>query len=162
MKRFIFFLLLPAHLLSAQPEELSALFNTLKTQDSLLFEAGFNTCDISRFQALLSEDMEFYHDRSGITDSKEAFIGSIGNGLCKMEYKAIRRLVEGSLQVFPMYNNGRLYGAIQTGEHRFYAIYPGKEEALTSTAKFTHLWLLEEGEWKLARVLSYDHQAPGQ
>ncbi|MCB9346071.1 MAG: nuclear transport factor 2 family protein [Lewinellaceae bacterium] len=144
--------------LSAQVEENTELFQTLRAKDSLLFNVGFNTCDISQFKALVSEDMEFYHDQSGITGSKADFIAGMENGLCKMEYKARRELVEGSLRVFPMNNNGNLYGAIQTGEHRFYAKYPEKEEVLTSTAIFTHLWLLEEGEWRLSRVLSYDHK----
>ena len=81
----------------------------------------------------------------------------IKNGLCKMDYKATRELVAESLKVYPMKNQGKLYGAIQTGEHRFYAKYPDKEKVLTSTALFSHLWLLEDGEWKLSRVLSYDH-----
>ncbi|MCO6477618.1 MAG: nuclear transport factor 2 family protein [Phaeodactylibacter sp.] len=154
------FCLFLAGFLFAQAEEDSELFQTLRVKDSLLFNASFNTCDISRLQALVSEDMEFYHDQSGVTTSKADFIAGTENGLCKLPYKARRELVPGSLRVFPMKDNGQLYGALQTGEHRFYAKYPDKEEVLTSTAKFTHLWLLEEGEWRLARVLSYDHAAP--
>ena len=155
---FLFFL----SPLAAQVGENTELFQTLRAKDSLLFNVGFNTCDISQFRALVSEDMEFYHDQSGITNSKAAFIANTENGLCKLDYKPRRELVEGSLQVFPMKNNGELYGAIQTGEHQFYAKYPDKEEVLTSVAKFTHLWLLEEGEWKLSRVLSYDHKGAGE
>ena len=164
MKHFLSLVLclLLANVLPAQVEENPELFQTLRARDSLLFDVGFNTCDISQFEALVSEDMEFYHDQSGITGSKADFIASIENGLCKLDYKARRELVEGSLKVFPMKNNGELYGAIQTGEHRFYAKYPDKEEVLTSTAKFTHLWLLEDGGWRLARVLSYDHEAVGK
>ncbi len=148
--------------LFAQAEEDAELFQTLRVKDSLLFNASFNTCNISQLRALVSEDMEFYHDQSGVTRSKADFIAGTENGLCKLPYKARRELVAGSLQVFLMKNNGELYGALQTGEHRFYAKYPDKEEVLTSTAKFTHLWLLEEGEWRLARVLSYDHETPGE
>ena len=155
---FLFFL----SPLAAQVGENTELFQTLRAKDSLLFNVGFNTCDISQFRALVSEDMEFYHDQSGITNSKAGFIDNTENGLCKLDYKARRELVEGSLKVFPMKNNGELYGAIQTGEHRFYAKYPDQEEVLTSTAKFTHLWLLEDGGWRLARVLSYDHEAVGK
>ena len=149
-------------LLSAQVEENAELFQTLKAQDSLLFNVGFNTCDIGQFEMLMSKDMEFYHDQSGITGSKAAFITGVKDGLCKLDYKARRELVEGSLQVFPMNSSGTLYGAIQTGQHRFYAKYPDKEEVLTSAAKSTHLWQLEEGGWKLTRVLSYDHHSPGE
>ena len=155
----LFLCLLLVNLLPAQVEEDSELFQTLRARDSLLFDVGFNTCDIGQFRALVSEDMEFYHDQSGITSSKADFIAGTENGLCQLPYKARRELVQGSLQVFPMHNNGQLYGALQSGEHRFYAKYPDKEEMLTSVAKFTHLWLLEEGEWRLSRVLSYDHRA---
>lgn len=143
--------------LFGQDENNSDLFKTLAKNDTLLFGVGFNECDISQFEKFLDEDAEFYHDQSGINNSKENFILGIKDGLCKMDYKAIRKLDKESLKVFPMKNNGKLYGAVQTGIHRFYAKYPDKDEFITSTAMFTHLWLLKDGEWKLARVLSFDH-----
>jgi hypothetical protein len=152
-----FFLLLASSALFSQVEHSSALFKTLKTQDSLLFDVAFNTCDISQLEKLLSEDFEFYHDKSGITASKEAFVASIRDGLCKLSYKPRRELVENSLEVFPLENNGDIYGAIQTGNHRFYALEKDKPEYQTSEARFTHVWLLENGLWKLSRGLSYDH-----
>jgi len=160
--RLVFLFLWSPLLLNAQADRDSDLFRALFTCDSLLFNVGFNTCDISQFERLVSEDFEFYHDQSGITSSKGAFIAGTREGLCKIDYQPIRRLVESSLQVFPLKTNGRLYGAVQSGEHRFYAKYPDRAEAeLTSEAQFTHLWLLEAGEWKLARVLSFDHEMPG-
>lgn len=144
--------------LNAQEKEDSELFKTLKTKDDLLFNVGFNTCDISRFESLLSDNFEFYHDQSGITSSKASFITSVKDGLCKSNYKARRELVEGSLEVYPLKNKGVLYGAIQMGKHRFYELEKGKPQRFTSIAKFTHLWKLEDGNWKLLRGLSYDHQ----
>ena len=152
------FLMLALSPLFSQGDSSSELFKTLKTQDSLLFEVGFNTCDITQFENLVSEDFEFYHDKSGITATKADFITSIRDGLCKMDYKARRELVENSLEVFPLENNGVLYGAIQTGNHRFYEVKDIKPDRLSSVAKFTHVWLLENGSWKLSRGLSYDHQ----
>jgi hypothetical protein len=134
-----------------------SLYTLLSTNDSLLFNVGFNTCDLSQFENLLSADFEFYHDQGGITVSKQAFIASIENGICKSPYKATRILKEGSLKVYPMYNQGVLYGAIQTGIHSFYEQAPGTPQKLTSIAQFTHLWLLQDGKWQLSRVLSYDH-----
>ena len=71
MKKY--FLLLHIVLLSivvsAQTEKSSDLYQIIKEKDSLLFNIGFNNCDISQFENLVSEQFEFYHDQSGITDS---------------------------------------------------------------------------------------------
>lgn len=154
----LLFLLFSFSIISnAQSSTNSDLYKTLRDKDSLLFSIGFNTCDISQFDSLLSENFEFYHDRAGITATKSAFIGSIRDGLCKMPYKPRRELVEGSLVVYPMEHNGMLYGAVQNGSHSFYAIEAGKPERLTSVAKFTHVWLIQNGSWKLSRAISFDH-----
>lgn len=148
--------------LNAQVSKDSELFKTLKAKDELLFNVGFNKCELSQFENLISESFEFYHDQSGVTPSKKAFVASIRDGLCKLNYQPRRELVEDSLEVFPLKSNGVLYGAIQMGIHKFYALEKAKPEYLTSTAKFTHLWKLESGEWKLSRALSYDHQVPAK
>ena len=140
---------------------LQELFLELKQKDSLVFNLGFNECDTAQLRVLISDDFEFYHDQSGLLDSKENFIRNIPN-LCNVNYKPTRVLVDGSMEVFPLYSNGELYGAIQKGVHEFYGEEPGKPKYLTSTAKFTHVWMLGNGEWKLKRVLSYDHQSPGK
>lgn len=132
----------------------------IQAKDSLLFSVGFNTCNLAPFYELVSEDCEFYHDQSGFTTSKNAFINQIEHGLCKLDYKATRELISGTTSVFPMKKNGELYGAIQHGMHRFYATYPDKEPMVTSEARFTHLWILEDNNWSLKRVLSYDHKVP--
>lgn len=142
----------------AQTQNESELYKTIQKQDSLLFAIGFNRCDISQFENLLSEDFEFYHDELGITKSKSVFISNIKNQLCKLNYKPERVLERSSLEVFPLMNNNTLYGAVQSGIHRFYAKEANKEKYLTSTAKFTHIWLLEKGKWFLNRVISYNHQ----
>lgn len=141
-----------------QVEKHSTLYKTIKGNDSLLFNIGFNTCDIKQFENLVSEDFEFYHDKGGITNSKSAFIESIRDGLCKLSYKPRRELDEKSVEVYPLTKDGVLYGAIQNGIHSFYAIENDKTEYLTTIAKFTHLWILENGNWKLKRGLSYDHR----
>lgn len=142
----------------AQVKDTSEIYRTLKTKDSLLFNIGFNTCDISQFESLVSDNFEFYHDKAGITSSKSAFISSIKDGICKLDYKPRRELIENSLEVFPLEKNNVLYGAIQMGDHRFYPEEKDKSLRLTSVAKFTHVWLLEKGSWKLSRGLSYNHQ----
>jgi hypothetical protein len=146
--------------LFAQKDKTSELYQTIKARDSLLFDVGFNTCDLSQFENLVSEDFEFYHDEAGITSSKPEFIKSIKEGICNLPYKPRRALDKKSLAVYPLEKNGVLYGAVEEGIHRFYAREKDKAEYLTSTAKFTHVWILENGEWKLSRGLSYNHRQP--
>ena len=70
--------------------------------------------------------------------------------------------MDNTLEVFPLYNQGVLYGAIQNGVHEFYIKEANKESRLTSTAKFSHVWLKENDAWLLKRVLSYDHKTPNK
>ena len=151
------------HHIFAQNNSDSDLFNTLKANDSLMFNVGFNTCDLKQFENLMSDDLEFYHDKTGITNSISEFINVMKSGICNPSstFKARRELIKGSLEVYPLYNNGILYGAIQTGKHRFFEKnmnQPEKAEKAGSTAKFIHLWILEDNQWKLKRILSYDHK----
>ncbi|PQB04662.1 nuclear transport factor 2 family protein [Aureitalea marina] len=145
----------------AQVDQKSELFLTLKANDSLLFDIGFNTCDMDQSAALLTEDLEFYHDQGGITNSKEEFVQVMKSGICSGgEYTSCRELVEGSLEVFPLYQNGQLDGAIQNGVHKFYQRKGDGPERAGSTARFTHLWLITDEGWKIKRVLSFDHRPP--
>ncbi len=143
----------------AQLPPSSEVYQQLKEKDSLLFDVGFNTCNTETFEALIHEDFEFYHDKSGILRSKIEFIDQIKSGLCKSPatYQARRELVSGSMKVFLLQNQGEIYGALQKGIHTFYEKQKGKPETIGSTARFTHLWLLIDGSWKFSRAYSYDH-----
>jgi len=144
----------------AQVDSTSELYITLQKQDSTLFEKGFNQCDSISLDKMIARELRFYHDQSGVQDRK-VFFENVAKYICSNpQQKPIRRLEEGSLVVFPLYNEGILYGAIQHGVHNFYIIEEGEEERWTSTAKFTHVWILEEDSFKLREALSYDHQQP--
>jgi CubicO group peptidase (beta-lactamase class C family) len=140
----------------AQVDKNSDIYKTILAKDSLLFDVGFNTCDIKQFEILLSENLKFYHDKDGISD-KTKFLNDLKNGLCKNpETRQVNRfLVKESIEIFPLYKNGILYGAVQNGEHMF----SEKRESQAGIAKFTNVWQLENGEWKLATSFSFDHQA---
>ncbi|WET01080.1 class A beta-lactamase-related serine hydrolase [Flavobacterium sp. YJ01] len=143
----------------SQEEKNSELYKTIMSKDSLLFNIGFNTCDIKQFENLYTEDFEFYHDKDSISD-KARFLKTLKSGICSPSRKSNyrRELINGSTEIYPLSKNGILYGAIQMGTHRFYEYSEGKPEEAGSFAKFTHLWLLKNKEWKLARSLSYNHQ----
>jgi CubicO group peptidase (beta-lactamase class C family) len=143
----------------AQVDKNSELYKTIMSKDSLLFNIGFNTCDISQFENLLSEKFEFFHDKDSISYKKE-FLHNLRNGLCKSPttYQSRRELISESTEIYPLYKSKELYGAIQTGNHKFYETIASNKETFASSAKFTHVWLLENGIWKLTKSLSYDHQ----
>lgn len=155
---FLFLFLLPfssgAQTISGKSPK-SELFHELARVDSLMFEVSYNSCDSKKADQLIAKDVEFYHDRGGLIDTTSAgWIQSIENE-CPGDYGKKRELVEGSLEVYPMNN----YGAIQMGEHKFYEKQEDGSYQLYEKAKYTHLWKKEEnGQWKLTRVLSYDHQ----
>lgn len=142
----------------AQAERTSEVYRIIRSKDSLLFIEGFNRCDVRQFENLLSDHFEFYHDKAGMTPSKAEFIAGIRDRVCKLDYKPRRELIESSLEVHPLYRNDTLYGALQSAKHRFYALEKDGTERITSVALFTHLWLIEQGQWKLSRGYSYDHR----
>lgn len=156
----MFLFVLSSQSLRAQLTPGSKVYREIVKADSLLFKEGFNNCNFEILKKITAEDLEFYHDQGGITFGKEAFIETTRKNICSISYKPIRKLVEGSLQIYPLKNNGKIYGALQIGLHEFYAQEKDKAPYLTSVAKFTHLWIKQEDSWLLKRVLSYDHRSP--
>lgn len=143
---------------SAQAARDSELFMTMQRHDSIFFERGFNLCDTIFLMQATHKDLVFYHDRSGIVN-KTQFLQSTSKNLCNdWNNKPIRKVRKESLEVYPLYNQGKLYGVVQFGVHDFYMRRPNKPDVLTGTAKFTHLYLLEGGNWILKEVLSFDHK----
>lgn len=131
---------------STERQTSGPLFDELARMDSLIFHVAFVSCDAEAFPTFFTEDAEFYHDRAGASFGES--VRTLKD--CPREQGVRRVLVQGSLEVYPM--NG--YGAIQMGEHRF--IEAGAE---TSTiAKFIHLWHQDNGQWRISRVLSFEHK----
>ncbi len=127
--------------------------------DRALFDAVFTQCDADRLATMVSEDLEFFHDKDGLSATSGAQFVAAVRGMCErqakgIDFRARRELVPGTTEIYPLAH----YGAIEIGVHRFYAIAEGKPDRLTETARFTHVWKQEQGQWKLARVLSYDHR----
>lgn len=142
-------------MMNAQVEKSSEIFKIIAAKDSILFERTFNKCEVEKLDSIIAENFEFYHDVVGI-QNKEEFVNAVKNNICKNPGNMKRNLVSGSLEVFPLQNNGTLYGAIQTGKHTFQEKQLGVFTTV-GIANFTHLWLLENNQWKLKRVLSYNH-----
>lgn len=138
----------------------SELFRKLKFQDSIFFEQSFNRCDINYLENAIDKELTFYHDKSGI-QNRDKFLENTKKYICGDTLKKpIRKVEEQSLEVFPMYNNNVLYGAVQTGIHSFFIREKNKADVLTGRAKFIHLYLLVNEKWVLKEVISFDHQLP--
>ncbi|MDH3796321.1 MAG: nuclear transport factor 2 family protein, partial [Flavobacteriaceae bacterium] len=137
------------------------LYLVLKQQDSILFHAAFNSCDASVMTAMFTEDFEFYHDKGGITEGRETFMKQFKENCARRvegePQPSKRILFPKSLEVHPLKNNGVLYGAIQHGMHEFEFLNGSGDYQKGDIARFTHLWVLEQGKWKIKRELSYDH-----
>src|SRR5271155_6067702 len=125
-------------------EELTKAITTL---DKELFDA-YNNCDIDKLGTMVVDDLEFYHDKTGLAVGKKVFLDAIKMNICG---KVTRELVPGSLEVYPLHG----YGAVEIGVHRFH--HPGDSDV--GEAKFVQLWQYKNGAWKITRVISYDHGA---
>lgn len=151
-------LLLSSFASKAQVAENSQLHQKILMLDRQIFELGFNQCQLPIFDKYIATDLEFLHDKSG-TQNKQQFMAAVQKNICSNpDGKPIRTLTRGSTQVFPLKNNGVLYGAIQQGQHRFHMKGADLSKTGYTNAKFTHVWLLRNGFWQLKNSLSYDHQ----
>lgn len=116
--------------------------------DSVMFDA-FNTHNLVVLGSLFSSDVEFYHDKGGLSD-----YSSTMNSFKKVAEQAPdlkRELVPGTMEVYPVPG----YGAIEMGEHSFTHMENGKQ--VVGVFKFTHIWQFKDGLWKVTRVVSVGH-----
>ena len=124
------------------------LYDTIAQMDKDLFDA-FNSRNIDSLKTFFTEDLEFFHDKGGLSRYEEN-MKNFKENLAK-DNKLNRKLVPGSLEVYPIKD----YGAIQIGAHTFCHIENGKEDC--GTFKFVHVWQKKDNQWKISRVVSYDH-----
>jgi hypothetical protein len=124
------------------------LYKTVAGLDKALFDA-YNTCDLDKLGSMVAEDLEFYHDKTGLAVGRKIFIESIKNNICG---KVHRELVPGTLEIYPLKD----YGAVEIGVHRF--THPNDPQSL-GEAKFVTLWQLKNGAWTVTRAISFDHHS---
>jgi hypothetical protein len=140
----------------------AALTEAVRARDAELFAVLFERCEPERMRALVTADIEFYHDRDGVVRSADAFVADYAR-FCRERqapdaWRSRRELVAASLNVHPVPG----YGAIEDGEHLFYERRGDGPEHLVGRARFTQLWALTADGWRLARVFSYAHAAAGE
>ncbi len=138
----------------AQDETQESVAANLKQLDAQLFQAAFETCDMALVTDLLADDLEFYHDRDGLSyTTADAFIADVkrdcGGGK--------RVLVEDSLTTHMIGD----FGAMQHGRHEFHQVMPDGSSIAREKGVFMHMWKRDysgDTGWKITRIISYDHE----
>lgn len=159
MKRLVLFILLAV--LSFAPavhadQSASDAETAVRAADEAFWKA-YNACDIPALGDYFSADIEFYHDKGGLTKSREGLVDSVRKNICGAPNQRIRReAVADTVKFYPMAGDR----AILSGDHLFYVTEPDKAEYLSGQAKFDDLWEFLDGRWRMTRVFSYSHGPP--
>jgi hypothetical protein len=133
---------------SAAAQTSGPLFNEIQHLDSLQFDA-FNSRNLDQLMNYFDSTLELYQDNTGVRNfdqTKQAF-----GGLFKMNYVLTRKLIPGTMEVYPI----RDYGAIETGQHTFSHIENGQLQSFTY--KFMQIWQKKDGVWRVTREITYGH-----
>jgi hypothetical protein len=96
-----------------------------------------------------TSDLEWYQDNGGLIGFEKVFENF--NSIFNRDYDLKRSLIKESLEVHLIEG----YGAIEIGMHQFKHIDNGKLEI--GTFKFLMIWKNDNENWKISRVVSYDH-----
>jgi len=120
------------------------LYNTIVKLDKKFFDA-YNTCDLKTQNELISEDIEFFHDKGGLSTSKTQIMEAMKNNICG---KVTRILIDGTIEVYPIQG----YGAVQMGEHKFFNNEEPNAKQIPS--KFVTIWKNDNGTWTMTRIIS--------
>ncbi len=129
---------------------------TILDLDTTLFDA-FNHCDapakFKLFSRLLATDLEFYHDKDGLSN-RTTMLRNTHKNVCG-HYR--RELIAGSLKIYPIGH----YGAMEQGAHRFCEVATGK---CVGQGEFITIWRRIKNtakgteQWQASRMLSFAHR----
>ena len=120
----------------------------IDAQDKRMFDA-FNRCDIRTMGEIFSKELEFYHDKVGVSDYESTMDVTKLN--CDRKLGLVRTILPETVRVFPI---GK-FGALHKGKHTFCHMENGKNDC--GTFEFVHIWKKLADSWQIYRVISYDH-----
>ncbi|MEP0134269.1 MAG: nuclear transport factor 2 family protein [Eudoraea sp.] len=120
------------------------LHDAIVSMDKEYFDA-YNNCDMDIQAYLYAEELEFYHDKGGLTTSKQEVLEGIEKNICG---KIKRTLIEGSIEVYPIKD----FGAVEIGYHKFFNSQ--EPNAPSKPSKFIILWMQVDDTWKISKVIS--------
>lgn len=129
-----------------QPDD-QKLYDTIVHLDSVFF-AAYNNCtlQLNEYAAFYSDSLEFYHDKGGLSTSKQNVVEGTKKNICG---KVTRELVKGSVEVYPIPG----YGAVEMGLHMFHNNQE-KQTGPPKVSKFIIFWMQINKEWKITKVVS--------
>lgn len=93
---------LPVIMSAQTAQHPTPLFKTIKAEDAKLFNA-YNHCGLTTLGEMVSNDLEFYHDLTGLSVGKAPFLAAIKENICG---KVQRRLLLDTLEVYPLKGYG--------------------------------------------------------
>ena len=136
-----------------------ALRASVQSRDAELFELFFEGCDPKLLRTMLTDDLEFYHDKGGfVFRNADAMVADYAKQCADRAkpdaWRSRRELVLSSLSVDPVPG----YGSMEAGDHLFYERKGDGAEKLAGKARFAMVWKWDDGQWKLSRVLSFGHR----
>ncbi|HMI52215.1 MAG TPA: nuclear transport factor 2 family protein [Candidatus Saccharimonadales bacterium] len=67
-----------------------SVFKTIQSLDTRLFDA-YSRCDLTTISSMADDDLEFYHDKTGLARGRQALVDGIKNNICG---KVTRKLVQ--------------------------------------------------------------------
>ena len=124
------------------------LFDEIAKLDSAQF-AAFNNRNLDQLMSYFDHSLEFYQDNIGVRNWDQ--VHQAFDGVFKMSYVLTRKLVPGSMEVYPIKD----FGAIETAKHTFSHIENGQLQVGTFT--YMQIWQNKDGVWKVIREISYGH-----
>ena len=123
-----------------------ALYDTIMTLDNEMWKA-YNSGDLAAFEKMITENHEFYHDRGGLTKSKEENVKLIKEEFNGRPGKIKGGSLDGHYEVYEIPG----YGALQVGYQQFFTEdFPEG----TSPSRTITLWKETEDGWKQEYVFS--------
>lgn len=117
---------------------------TIKNMDKVFFDA-YNSCDMETQKRIYADEIEFFHDKSGLSTSKSDILAATEKNICD---KVTRTLIEGSIEVYPIHD----YGAVEIGYHKFFNHQ--EPDAISTPSKYIMIWRLKDDQWQITKVIS--------
>lgn len=120
------------------------LYDAIVAMDDIYFTA-YNSCDMETQSKIYDENLEFYHDKGGLSTSKKEILESLERNICG---KVTRELIEDSIEVYPIAG----FGAVEIGLHKFHNNQ--EPNAIVEPSKFIIIWKQIDQSYKITRVIS--------